>query len=160
MVDISHKKRSMREAIACSTVRLSPKTFELLSAQNNAKGEVLNTARIAGIMAAKRCADLIPMCHPLHLDYVGITFDIDESAHTITVRATCRCAHTTGVEMEALTACSIAALTIYDMCKAADKGIVIENTRLEFKSGGKSGIWQASDHPSISADQPPMQEVP
>lgn len=160
MVDISHKKRSMREAIARSTVRLSPKTFKLLSAQENAKGEVLNTARIAGVMAAKRCADLIPMCHPLHLDYVGITFDVDETAHTITVRATCRCAHTTGVEMEALTACSVAALTIYDMCKAADKGIVIENTQLEFKSGGKSGVWQAQDTASDTADLPSTQEAP
>ncbi|HLS17474.1 MAG TPA: cyclic pyranopterin monophosphate synthase MoaC [Paenalcaligenes sp.] len=160
MVDISHKKRSMREATARSTVRLSPKTFKLLSAQENAKGEVLNTARIAGVMAAKRCADLIPMCHPLHLDYVGIHFDIDETAHTITVRATCRCAHTTGVEMEALTACSVAALTIYDMCKAADKGIVIENTQLEFKSGGKSGVWQAQDAAQSTHDHPPVQETP
>ncbi|HLR82799.1 MAG TPA: cyclic pyranopterin monophosphate synthase MoaC [Paenalcaligenes sp.] len=160
MVDISHKKRSMREATARSTIRLSPKTFKLLSAQENAKGEVLNTARIAGVMAAKRCADLIPMCHPLHLDYVGIDFDIDEAAHTITVRATCRCAHTTGVEMEALTACSIAALTIYDMCKAADKGIVIENTQLEFKSGGKSGVWKATDTALDTDNHPPVQETP
>src|SRR5690625_962910 len=143
MVDISHQKRSMREATARSTVTLSQQTLKLVSAQETAKGEVLNTARFAGMMSAKRCADLIPMFHPLHLDYVGIHFDIDESAHTITVRATCRCAHTTGVEMEALTACSVAALTIYDMCKAADKGIVIENTQLECKSGGKSGVWQA-----------------
>jgi len=141
MVDISHKKRSAREAVARSVIRLSPTTFKLLSAQENAKGEVLNTARIAGVLAAKRCAELIPMCHPLQLDYVGIDFDIDAQAHTITVRATCRCAHTTGVEMEALTACSIAALTIYDMCKAADKGIIIESTQLEYKSGGKSGVW-------------------
>src|SRR5690625_3584380 len=96
VADISHKSRSIREPTARSTVRLSPKPFKLLSAQENAKGEVLNTARIAGVMAAKRCADLIPMCHPLHLDYVGIHFDIDETAHTITVRATSRCAHTTG----------------------------------------------------------------
>src|SRR5690625_1903303 len=88
MVDISHKKRSMREATARSTIRLSPKTFKLLSAQENAKGEVLNTARIAGVMAAKSCADLIPMCHPLHLDYVGIDFDIDMAAtiHTVYTR--------------------------------------------------------------------------
>src|SRR5690625_1673092 len=143
MVDISHKTRTQREAVARSTVRLSPAAFKLLSAQENAKGEVFNTARIAGVLAAKRCADLIPMCHPLQLDYVGIDFDTNEHDHTITIRATCRCAHTTGVEMEALTACSVAALTVYDMCKAADKGIVIENTQLVAKSGGKSGRWQA-----------------
>lgn len=143
MVDISTKKRSPREAIAQSTIRLGPIAFELLSTQKNAKGEVLNTARIAGILAAKRCADLIPLCHPLSLDYVGIDFELDAANHSVLIRATCRCAHTTGVEMEALTACSVAALTIYDMCKAADKGIVIEHTRLEFKSGGKSGVWSA-----------------
>lgn len=147
MVDISAKTRSYREAIARSTIHLGPVAFDLLSAQKNAKGEVLNTARIAGILAAKRCADLIPLCHPLILDYVGIDFELDATRHSVTIRATCRCAHTTGVEMEALTACSVAALTIYDMCKAADKGIVIEDTRLEFKSGGKSGTWQA-DQPS------------
>lgn len=143
MVDISNKKRTHREATAISTIRLGSAAFKLLSAQENAKGEVFNTARIAGVLAAKRCADLIPMCHPLQLDYVGIDFDTNEHDHTITIRATCRCAHTTGVEMEALTACSVAALTVYDMCKAADKGIVIENTQLVAKSGGKSGRWQA-----------------
>ena len=107
------------------------------------KGEVLNTARVAGVLAAKRCAELIPMCHSLPLDFVGIDFESDAAAGTIAVLATCRTRYTTGVEMEAMTACSIAALTIYDMCKAADKGIVIEQTRLLEKTGGKSGTWTA-----------------
>lgn len=144
MVDVSDKKRSAREAIAQSTVRLSPEAFKLLTAQDNAKGEVLNTARIAGIQAAKRCADLIPLCHTLALDFIGIEFSLDSSEHLVHIHATCKCSYTTGVEMEAMTAVTIAALTIYDMCKAADKGIVIEHTRLLRKSGGKSGVWEAS----------------
>ena len=142
-VDVSHKTRSAREAIARSTVRLSAGAYQLLTAQDNAKGEVLNTARIAGIQAAKRCADLIPLCHTLALDFVGIDFELDPDHHVLHIFATCRCAYTTGVEMEAMMAASVAALTIYDMCKAADKGIVIEDTRLLRKSGGKSGVWEA-----------------
>ena len=144
MVDVSHKNRSSREAVAQSTVRLSAGAYQLLTAQDNAKGEVLNTARIAGIQAAKRCADLIPLCHSLALDFVGIDFELDNVNHLVHIQSTCRCSYTTGVEMEAMTAASIAALTIYDMCKAADKGIVIENTRLIRKSGGKSGVWEAT----------------
>ncbi len=143
MVDVSDKTRSAREAIARSTVRLSPAAYQLLTAQDNAKGEVLNTARIAGIQAAKRCADLIPLCHTLALDFIGIDFELDPAQHALHIMATCRCAYTTGVEMEAMMAASVAALTIYDMCKAADKGIIIENTRLLRKSGGKSGTWEA-----------------
>lgn len=142
MVDVSHKTRSSREAIARSSVRLSAGAYQLLTAKDNAKGEVLNTARIAGIQAAKRCSELIPLCHTLALDFVGIDFELDEINHIIHIQATCRCSYTTGVEMEAMTAASIAALTIYDMCKAADKGIVIENTQLLRKSGGKSGVWE------------------
>lgn len=142
MVDVSHKTRSSREAIASSSVRLSAGAYQLLTAQDNAKGEVLNTARIAGIQAAKRCADLIPLCHSLALDFVGVDFELDNINYVVHIQATCRCSYTTGVEMEAMTAASIAALTIYDMCKAADKGIVIENTRLLRKSGGKSGVWE------------------
>src|SRR5690606_14473195 len=108
----------------------------------NAKGNVLNTARIAGGLAAKRCADLIPLCHSLPLSFVGVDFELDDSSHSITVRATCQTDYKTGVEMEAMTACSVAALTVYDMCKAADKGIVLENIRLRYKSGGKSGEWR------------------
>lgn len=141
MVDVGDKSASNRVAIAQCEVVLGPNTWDLLSAQNNAKGEVLNTARIAGVMAAKRCAELIPLCHSLPLSFVGIEFTSDNDSHTLTIRSTCRTNHQTGVEMEAMTACSVAALTVYDMCKAADKGIVINNTHLVFKSGGKSGEW-------------------
>jgi len=122
-------------------VRLNAHAWGLLSAQANAKGEVLNTARIAGILAAKRCAEMIPLCHSLPLSFAGVDFSADESSRTLTIRATCRTRHQTGVEMEAMTACSVAALTVYDMCKAADKGIVIEQIRLLSKTGGKSGDW-------------------
>ncbi|MYN14913.1 cyclic pyranopterin monophosphate synthase MoaC [Pusillimonas sp. TS35] len=144
MVDVGHKASTQRTAIAQGRVRLGPQAFALLSAGNNAKGEVLGTARIAGVLAAKRCAELIPLCHSLPLSFVGIDFDTDPDARTITVIATCRTDYKTGVEMEAMTACSVAALTIYDMCKAADKGIVIEQVRLCYKSGGKSGEWHAA----------------
>ncbi len=117
--------------------------YGLLTQPGQGKGEVLNTARVAGMLAAKRCADLIPLCHSLPLSFVGVDFALDDAAHSIDIRATCRTDFRTGVEMEAMTACSVAALTVYDMCKAADKGIVIEQIRLEYKSGGKSGEWRA-----------------
>lgn len=142
MVDVGGKAATARTAIAESRVRLSPHAWNLLSAQTNAKGEVLNTARIAGILAAKRCAELIPLCHSLPLSFVGVDFSADDVNHTLTIRSTCRTSHQTGVEMEAMTACTVAALTVYDMCKAADKGIVIEQVRLIYKSGGKSGEWR------------------
>lgn len=145
MVDVSNKAASARTAIAEGQVRMSPQAYALLSAQQNAKGDVLNTARIAGVLAAKRCAELIPLCHSLPLSFVGIEFFTDDSRHTITVRATCRTDYKTGVEMEAMTACSVAALTIYDMCKAADKGIVLDQIKLRYKSGGKSGEWRNDD---------------
>ena len=109
----------------------------------HAKGDVLNTARVAGILAAKRCAELIPLCHSLPLSFAGIDFELNEENHSITVRSICRTDAKTGVEMEAMTACSVAALTIYDMCKAADKGIIIEQVKLKHKSGGKSGEWHS-----------------
>lgn len=142
MVDVSAKSNTQRCAIAEGRVRMTPAAYRLLSASANAKGEVLNTARIAGVMAAKRCAELIPLCHSLPLSFAGIEFMPDDASHSITVRATCRSDYKTGVEMEAMTACSVAALTIYDMCKAADKGIVLEDIRLRYKSGGKSGEWR------------------
>src|SRR5690606_13428319 len=122
-------------------IRMSPQAYALLNAQANSKGDVLNTARIAGILAAKRCAELIPLCHSLPLSFAGIDFTPDDASHSITITATCRTDYKTGVEMEAMTACSVAALTIYDTCKAADKGIIIATIRLSFKSGGKSGEW-------------------
>jgi cyclic pyranopterin phosphate synthase len=146
MVDVGDKAPTRRCAIAQARVRMGASAFRLLAAHENGKGEVLNTARVAGILAAKRCAELIPLCHSLPLSFAGVDFSLDDANCCIDIRATCRTDHTTGVEMEAMTACSVAALTIYDMCKAADKGIVIEAVRLNYKSGGKSGEWRLDDN--------------
>jgi len=144
MVDVGAKQDTARVAVARGQVRLSAQAFELLTqaGQGRGKGEVLNTARVAGVLAAKRCAELIPLCHSLPLAFVGIEFALDPAGGTVEIRATCRTHYKTGVEMEAMTAVSVAALTIYDMCKAADKGIRIEEIRLEYKAGGKSGEWR------------------
>lgn len=142
MVDVGDKADSDRIAIAQAAVRMSPQAYGLLTQPGQGKGEVLNTARVAGVLAAKRCAELIPLCHSLPLSFVGIEFSLDDQVHRIEIRATCRTRYKTGVEMEAMTACSVAALTIYDMCKAADKGIVVEQIRLAYKAGGKSGEWR------------------
>ncbi len=142
MVDVSHKTPTQRSAIAEGSVRMGADAYKLLTANQNGKGEVLNTARVAGVLAAKRCAELIPLCHSLPLSFVGVEFFPNDETHSIAVKATCRTDYKTGVEMEAMTACSVAALTIYDMCKAADKGIVIEHIKLSYKSGGKSGEWR------------------
>lgn len=141
MVDVSDKQNSARTAIAQGRVRMGEHAYKLLNSTQNAKGEVLNTARIAGVLAAKRCAELIPLCHSLPLSFVGIEFIQNDENSSIDIVATCRTSFVTGVEMEAMTACSVAALTIYDMCKAADKSIVIEQIKLRYKSGGKSGEW-------------------
>lgn len=142
MVNVSSKAPTQRSAIAQGRVRMSPQAFRLLAASENGKGEVLNTARVAGVLAAKRCAELIPLCHSLPLSFVGVDFSLDDENSCIDIEATCHTDYKTGVEMEAMTACSIAALTIYDMCKAADKGIVLETIQLRYKSGGKSGEWR------------------
>ncbi|MEO6959969.1 MAG: cyclic pyranopterin monophosphate synthase MoaC [Burkholderiaceae bacterium] len=144
MVDVSNKAPSQRVAIAQGRVRMSPGAYALLTARENSKGEVLNTARVAGVLAAKRCSELIPLCHSLPLSFAGIEFSLDDKSCCITIKATCRTDYKTGVEMEAMTACSIAALTIYDMCKAADKGIILEDIKLSYKSGGKSGEWRSN----------------
>lgn len=141
MVDISAKAESTRMATAESSVSLTPDLYESLSSGNIPKGDVLATARIAGIQAAKKCADLIPLCHPLPLAKVSIDIALTELA--VKISATCKTSGKTGVEMEALTAASVAALTIYDMCKAVDKGMEIGPTRLIKKTGGKSGEWHA-----------------
>ncbi|PWR23822.1 cyclic pyranopterin monophosphate synthase MoaC [Zavarzinia compransoris] len=143
MVDVSGKTETARSATARGLVTLRPDIVDLITAGGIAKGDVLTTARLAGIMAAKRTDQLIPLCHGLPVDFVGIDFVLDRAAGTITVTATARVTGRTGVEMEALTAVSVAALTIYDMCKAVDKGIVIGDIRLLAKSGGKSGEWVA-----------------
>ncbi len=142
MVDVIAKTDTERVAIATASVRMSAIAYGLLTQPGQGKGEVLNTARVAAILAAKRCADTIPLCHSLPLAFVGVEFSLDDAEHRIDVLATCRTSYKTGVEMEAMMACSVAALTIYDMCKAADKGIVIEQVRLKYKAGGKSGEWR------------------
>jgi cyclic pyranopterin monophosphate synthase len=146
MVDVSAKPTSLRTAIAEGNIRMRPETFNLIQDQKVKKGNVLETARIAGVMAAKRTAELIPMCHPLNITHAQIDFTPQAATHTILITASVRIQHQTGVEMEALTAVSVAALTIYDMCKAYDRDMTISNIRLMHKSGGKSGIYdRASD---------------
>ena len=143
MVDITDKEITHRQAVATSYVSMKQETLSKVINQGIEKGDVLSVARIAGIQAAKRCSDLIPLCHPLQLSSVIIDFRIDEAELKIHIRCQCKLAGRTGVEMEALTGASIAALTIYDMCKALEKGMVIGETRLEMKSGGKSGTWKS-----------------
>lgn len=139
MVDISAKADTQREAIAKGRVRMQPATFELIKRGGVAKGDVLTVAQLAGIMAAKQTANLIPLCHPLLLGNVKVELTLDEANSAIDITTTVKSIGKTGVEMEALTATAVAALTIYDMCKAVDRGMQIENIRLARKSGGKSG---------------------
>ena len=145
MVDVGGKPATARRAVACGRIAMSAEALAAIRAGNAPKGDVLSAARIAGIMAAKRTGELIPLCHPLGLEAVNIEFDYEESA--IRATATASLTGKTGVEMEAMTAVSIALLTIYDMAKAIDKGMVIGAVRLIAKSGGKSGDWTAPDHP-------------
>ena len=128
-------------ATAQAIIRMQPETLALVIEGNAKKGDVLGVTRIAGIQAAKKCSDLIPLCHPLALTKVSVEFDLNEAASEIQVSATCRVSGQTGVEMEALTAASVASLTIYDMCKAVDRGMEIAEVKLMAKSGGKSGEW-------------------
>lgn len=139
MVDVTEKKSSLRVAVAQGVISMKPETFEKIQSMKVKKGNVLQTARIAGVMAAKKTADLIPMCHPLNINHASVDFLPDNTTHTIIIRATARLTGRTGVEMEALTAVSIAALTIYDMCKSYDREMTISDIFLVEKSGGKSG---------------------
>lgn len=141
MVDVGAKAETEREAIAAGRVLMRPETLRLLREGNLPKGDVLATARVAGIMAAKRTAELIPLCHPLLLTSVAVDFAFDEETSSVDITATVRCKGQTGVEMEALAAVSVAALTIYDMAKAVERGMVIADIRLLEKRGGKSGEW-------------------
>ncbi len=141
MVDVGGKAVTSRSATAQATVAMLPATLQLIIAGGHKKGDVLAVARIAGIQAAKKCADLIPLCHPLMLNSVKVDFELDETSSRIIITTVCSLDGKTGVEMEALTAASVAALTIYDMCKAVDKGMVIENICLQEKLGGKSGHY-------------------
>lgn len=142
MVDVASKRATRREAVAMATVRMKPATLKKLVEQALPKGDVLTTAKAAGVLAAKATPALIPLTHPLMLDSIDITFDLDSAGGAIEIHSIVRCDGKTGVEMEALTACAVAALTIYDMCKSAEKGIVIESLQLVRKSGGKSGLWE------------------
>ncbi len=143
MVDVSDKVISTRIALAKSVVFMQPSTLALITSGQHKKGDVLAVARIAGIQAAKKCADLIPLCHPLMLTKVSVEFNIDTEHSSVEIKASTKLDGKTGVEMEALTAASIAALTIYDMCKAVDRTMVISQTQVLEKSGGKSGNWKA-----------------
>ena len=141
MVDVSAKGDTLRKAIASAFIRMQPETLALIQSGGIAKGDVFATARIAGIMAAKRTPELIPLCHPIPLTFVGVEL-VPEQPDGVCIIATVEAMTKTGVEMEALTAASVAALTVYDMCKAVDRGMQIECVQLEHKSGGKSGTYQ------------------
>ena len=140
MVDVSGKQATVRRAVAEGRLRMDPATLREILDGGMAKGDVLAVARIAGIQGAKRCSDLIPLCHPLPLSQVSVRFEADGD-DALRIEAECRVTGRTGVEMEALTAVSVAALTVYDMCKAVDKGMEIEAVRLARKEGGRSGTW-------------------
>ncbi|WP_039914140.1 cyclic pyranopterin monophosphate synthase MoaC [Cellvibrio mixtus] len=142
MVDVSEKTPSVREARAFARVLMKPGTLEQIKQNSLKKGDVLAVARIAGIQAAKKCSDLIPLCHPLALSKVAVDFALDENSNAIEITSYCKLTGQTGVEMEALTAASIAALTIYDMCKAVDMEMLIEQVCLLEKSGGRRGHYQ------------------
>jgi cyclic pyranopterin monophosphate synthase len=145
MVDVGDKPATKRQALASGIISMLPATLALILQGNAKKGDVLGVARIAAIQGSKRTSDLIPLCHPISLTKVSITFDVDEKNTAITCTASCETTGQTGVEMEALTAVSVGLLTIYDMCKAADRGMVISNIKLLKKHGGKSGDWLAKE---------------
>jgi len=142
MVDVGAKPQTARRAVARALVRMDPATAARVAAGDAPKGDVLGTARIAGIQAAKRTGELIPLCHPLALDHVDVEAEVDAAAGTVTITAEARVTARTGVEMEALTAASVAALTVYDMVKGLEKGVEIASVVLLEKSGGRSGAWR------------------
>ena len=142
MVDVSDKPQTLREAVARARVVLAPATFRLVREGALAKGDVLTVAQLAGIQAAKRTSELIPLCHPIALTHAELSLTLDEASHAVEIEATCRTKAETGVEMEALTAAATAALTVYDMCKAVERGIRITDLRVVRKRGGKSGDFE------------------
>lgn len=141
MVDVSGKEATDRTAVARATVEMAPETAALIATGDLHKGDVLGTARVAGIQAAKRTGELIPLCHPLGLDHVDVEIAVDEPSGLVTIVASARVHARTGVEMEAMTAASVAALTVYDMVKAVERGVRISSVELVEKSGGRSGLW-------------------
>ena len=144
MVDVGAKQETHRVAVAGGTIRMRPETLALVAAGNAKKGDVLGIARIAAIMGAKRTSDLVPLCHPLALTKVAVEFEIDTAGNRVHCRAQVETVGKTGVEMEALTAVQVALLTIYDMCKAVDRGMVMFDIQVLEKQGGKSGDWHAA----------------
>ena len=143
MVDVSDKAETTRSATARGSIRMQPETAQLIGENGIKKGDVLSVARLAGIMGAKRTPDLIPLCHPLMLDSVTVELRLAEDEARIDIEATCKATGRTGVEMEALTAVAVAALTVYDMCKAVDRAMTIASIRVVKKSGGRSGAFEA-----------------
>src|SRR5262245_22089805 len=143
MVDVTDKDVTERTATAAGSVLMQPETIALITAGGVKKGDVLSVARLAGIMAAKRTPDLIPLCHPLALTSVKVDLAVDAERNAVDITATCKLKGQTGIEMEALTAVAVAALTVYDMCKAVDRGMRLTDIRLVRKSGGKSGTYEA-----------------
>jgi len=144
MVDVGSKAHTHRIAIASGIIRMNPATLDMITKGEAKKGDVLGIARIAGIQGAKRTSDLIPLCHPLALTRVSVSFEVDTTQSLITCTGTTETTGPTGVEMEALTCIQVALLTIYDMCKAVDRGMVISDVKLLKKSGGKSGDWESN----------------
>jgi cyclic pyranopterin phosphate synthase len=145
MVDVGAKAVTEREAVARGAVTMQAATLRLLRDGGHKKGDVIAVARIAGIQAAKKCSDLIPLCHPMMLTSVSLDFGLDEATNRVEINARCKVSGQTGVEMEALTAVSVAALTVYDMCKAVDRTMRVTDIRLVEKKGGKSGAWVQED---------------
>ncbi|MFD2366989.1 cyclic pyranopterin monophosphate synthase MoaC [Pseudoduganella sp. GCM10020061] len=144
MVDVGAKADTHRVAVARGTIRMKPETLELVRSGTAKKGDVLGVARIAAIMGAKRTSDLVPLCHPLAITRVAVDFEIDEANSSVHCRAQVETLGKTGVEMEALTAVQVGLLTVYDMCKAVDRGMVMTNVHVQEKHGGKSGDWTAA----------------
>jgi cyclic pyranopterin phosphate synthase len=145
MVDVGGKDVTRRKAVATGYIEMSAQTLQLIADGGHKKGDVLGIARIAAIMATKRTADLVPLCHPIGLSHAAAEFEIDPGHNRVHCQVTTQTSGQTGVEMEALTGVQVALLTIYDMCKAVDRGMVMGNIRLLHKSGGKSGTWQTDD---------------
>ena len=145
MVDVSEKADTVRTAVAAGRVLVNAETFELIKTGGMKKGDVLNVAQVGGIMGAKRTSDIIPMCHPIMISGVDIDISLCEERHSVEIVATTKCTGATGVEMEALTAVSVAALTVYDMCKAVQRDMRIDNVHLLYKEGGKSGVYEAEE---------------
>ena len=148
MVDVSDKADTERTATAKGSVYMQPETLKKIMEGGVKKGDVLSVAQLAGIMGAKKTPELIPLCHPLALTSVKVNLITDPDRNAVDIEATCKLKGQTGVEMEALTACSVAALTVYDMCKARDRSMTVESLGLCEKSGGRSGEWRRDDHPS------------